>query len=166
MGGSEQDRLQLLDYYTLLGVEQGASVDLIRVAFHAFALKFHPDRHVGGPDAKITRAAEIFRRGAEAYRVLIDPETRRRYDEQLKEGKLRYEGTPVDLRRSKRPGSGVLTVNNQKAWPFFQKADKAIRAKDWATAKLNLQIALRHDPESVLLKQRLSMVEDELAKKS
>ncbi len=164
-GGQRADRLELLDYYTLLGVEENATVDAIRNAFHKFALKFHPDRHVGGPDAKLDRASEIFRRGAEAYRVLLDPESRRLYDEQLRRGRVRYDASSEDIRRSKRPGSGILTIQSTKARPFFQKADRAMRDKDWQTAKLNLQIALRHEPGNQLLEQRLSMVEAELHKK-
>jgi curved DNA-binding protein CbpA len=162
--GDGQDRLDLLDYYTLLGLEPDASMDDIRRAFHTFALKYHPDRHVGGTDAKLGRASQIFRRGAEAYRVLTDPEARRRYDEQLRLGKLRYDPNVEDLRRSKRPGSGVLAVHSPKARPFFQKADAAIRAKDWNTAKLNLRIALSHEPGNELIEARLAMVEIELQK--
>jgi len=163
----ERDRLDLLDYYTLLQIEQGATGDQVQEAWHAFALKFHPDRHVGGPEPKIERAAKIFRRGAEAVRVLLNPDTRRRYDQQLAEGKLRYDENVEDIRRSKRPGggSGILTVRSPKARPFYMKAQQAIKKKDWQTAKLNLKIAQSHEPDNELIMARLATVEAEMKRK-
>ncbi len=83
------DQLDLLDYYTLLQVDDAASTDDIRTAFHNFALRYHPDRHADTGEFNILRAAQIYRRGTEAYRVLCDPKLRREYDEGLREGKLR-----------------------------------------------------------------------------
>ncbi len=85
------DRLDLLDYYTLLSVEPTATADAVRHAFHRVALKYHPDNHTGGGPERLARANQIYRRGAEAYRVLSNPQTRREYDAQLARGALRYE---------------------------------------------------------------------------
>jgi DnaJ-class molecular chaperone len=162
----ERDRLDLLDYYTLLQIEQDATADEVQKAWHTFALKFHPDRHVGGSEPKIRRAAMIFRRGAEAVRVLLDSESRKRYDHQLATGKLRYDADVEDIRRSKRPGgggSGVLSVRSAKARPFFMKAQQAMKNKDWQTAKLNLQIAQSHEPDNELILARLATVDVALA---
>lgn len=165
-GGSGKDRLELLDYYTLLRIGEQANADEIRQAFHQFALKFHPDRHVGGAGSKVARAAQIFRRGAEAYRVLLDPETRRRYDAQLAKGKLRYDPTVKDARTSLRTaGSGILTVESAKARPFYMKALQAIKAEDWQTAKLNLKIAQQHEPGNELIESRLAIVAANLGKR-
>lgn len=156
-----RDRLEQLDYYTLLGVERDATADGIRDAFHAFALKFHPDRHVDGPSEKIARAEQIFRRGAEAYRVLLDPETRRRYDEGLRRGKLRFD---PDDEGEGRPTTSRFGVLSPKARPFASKAQQAIRSEDWKTARLNLKIALTHEPGNALLEARLAEVEKRLGK--
>ena len=155
-----RDRLELLDYYTLLSVSSDATADAIRDAFHAFALKFHPDRHVGGPPEKIARAEQIFRRGAEAYRVLLDPELRRRYERALEKGKLRLD----DDEQEEGPTTSRLGIKSPKARPFASKAQEAIRKQDWKTAKLNLQIALRHEPGNALLEARLAEVEARLRK--
>lgn len=156
------DRLDLLDYYTLLGLEQGCTMDAIRDAFHRFALKFHPDNHLGGGPEKQRRAAEIFRRGAEAYRVLSNPETRRAYDEGLARGDLRLK-PEADTGTSRRPKSGSQKVN-RKAHPFFRKAEQAIKRGDFQSAKLQLKIAKQHDPESELIDARLAFVQQELTK--
>ncbi len=134
------DRLDQLDYYTLLGVAPGANADAIREAFHTFALKFHPDNH--GGTANEARATQIFRRGTEAYRVLRDPAKRKSYDETLKEGNLRLR---EDQARPK--SSARKKPLNRRAQPFFVKAEQAFKKGQKGPAKLNLNIALQHEPD-------------------
>lgn len=154
------DRLDQLDYYTLLRVEERASADAIRAAYHEFALRYHPDRFVEATDAKRERAAQIFRRGAEGYRVLMDPQARRRYDEGLAQGKLRL---MPEERETRRPTSSVRFDVAQRARPFASKAQQAFTAGDYKTAKLNLKLALSHDPDNAWLLARLADVEKRLA---
>src|SRR4051812_39402733 len=99
-------------------------------------MRYHPDRHAGAEDEKRERAASIYRRGAEGYRVLTDPEQRRRYDQGLASGKLRYDDTVSS--GSTRPPAGPLDVKNLRARPFVQKALEMIKAGDLKGAKLNL----------------------------
>ena len=66
-------RVARVDYYTLLGVERGASADDIKRAFRKLALQYHPDRNPDDLDAE-RRFKEI----AEAYAVLSSPEERAR----------------------------------------------------------------------------------------
>lgn len=153
------DRLQLLDYYTLLGLEPSASADEVRRAFHTFALKFHPDNHASSDAAKLARATQIFRRGAEAYRVLLDPPARKLYDEGLQKGQLRL--STDQTRTSKAPKQKI----NRKAHAFFKKAQLAMKREDWQTAKLNLNIAKQHDPESTLIDETIAEVQERLAAK-
>lgn len=149
-----EDRLEQLDYYTLLGVDDGASTDAIRSAYHAFALKYHPDRHVGGSPRRLARATQIFRRGAEAYKVLIDAELRRRYDQGLARGQLRL-SRETERPPPPSPVAGYRSQIGLKARPFCQRAEQAVKAGDWATAKLNLQIALGHEPNNEEIKAKL-----------
>ncbi|MFN5356966.1 MAG: DnaJ domain-containing protein [Bacteroidota bacterium] len=62
-------------HYVVLGLGPSATAAEIRKAYHRLALRHHPDTNPG--DAS---AAERFRRLAEAYRVLSDPELRAAYD--------------------------------------------------------------------------------------
>lgn len=153
------DRLDQLDYYDLLQVETSATADDVRRAFHAFAAKFHPDRFAGAALEKRERAAQIYRRGAEAYRVLLDPEQRRVYDAQRARGKLRLD--PEETTDRGAP-TGSLAIRSPRARPFAQKASEAMKKGDWATARLNLKLALQHEPGSALLEARLAEVEQNL----
>lgn len=158
------DRLDQLDYYTLLSIEPGATADAVRDAFHVFARRYHPDRFAGAPPEKRARAAEIYRRGAEGYRVLLDPQARTAYDEGLQRGRLRFDATEA-RRDSFRPTStNRLTVKSPRARPFATKASQALKKGDLQTAKLNLRMALQHEPDNALLKARLEDVEQRLAK--
>jgi curved DNA-binding protein CbpA len=70
-----------LSYYELLGVTPKASADDVRKAFYRFAESFHPDGHATRPADEKASINTVFKRGAEAYRVLSDAQLRVRYDE-------------------------------------------------------------------------------------
>jgi len=63
------------DYYEILEVETRASTEEIKKAYRVLALKYHPDRNPGNPEAE-----EKFKEATEAYEILGDPQKRARYD--------------------------------------------------------------------------------------
>src|SRR6187551_2973920 len=68
--------MEFKDYYATLGVSKTASEKEIKQAFRKLARKFHPDVNPGDKTAE-TRFKEI----NEAYEVLGDATTRKKYDE-------------------------------------------------------------------------------------
>lgn len=64
------------DLYKILGVSKNANQDEIKSAFRKLAKQYHPDIYQG--DKK--EAEEKFKKIAEAYKVLSDPEQRKNYD--------------------------------------------------------------------------------------
>ncbi len=92
------------DYYEILGLARNASLDEIKRAYRRLAMKYHPDRNPGDPEAE-TR----FKEAAEAYEVLADSERRPMYD--------RYGHAGL---RS-RPGHDFSTLNAQDIFSMFDE---------------------------------------------
>ena len=78
------------DYYGILGIKKGASLDDIKKRFRQLALLHHPDRNPEDPIAE-----EMFKLVAEAYHVLSNHKRRRLYDHKGSEG-LKENGYRAD----------------------------------------------------------------------
>jgi len=69
------------EYYDLLHVNPDANLSDIKKAYHREALQCHPDKNLGDAEAK-----SKFQKLADAYQVLSDPESRRKYNREGKAG--------------------------------------------------------------------------------
>lgn len=63
------------DYYDILGVDKNASATEIKKAYRKKALQYHPDKNPGDAEAEA-----MFKKSAEAYEVLSNPDKKARYD--------------------------------------------------------------------------------------
>ena len=64
------------DYYEILGIGKNASAAEIKKAYRKKALEHHPDKNPGD-----SKAEELFKKSAEAYEVLSNPDKKARYDQ-------------------------------------------------------------------------------------
>ncbi len=64
------------DFYEILEVSKSASAAEIKKAYRKKALQYHPDKNPGDHNAEA-----MFKKAAEAYEVLSDPNKRSRYDQ-------------------------------------------------------------------------------------
>ena len=64
------------DFYDLLGISKGATAAEIKKAYRKKAIEHHPDKNPGDASAE-----EKFKKAAEAYEVLSDPNKKARYDQ-------------------------------------------------------------------------------------
>ena len=72
---SRRPRTEEMDYYELLGLSGSATNEEIKKAYRKLALKFHPDKNEGNPEAE-----QMFKLISRAYDVLSDPEKKEVYD--------------------------------------------------------------------------------------
>lgn len=71
-------------HYDNLNVSENAPEEVIRAAYKALAMRFHPDRNDGSTESR--RVMQILN---EAYEVLSDPAKRREYDRLLQTARTR-----------------------------------------------------------------------------
>jgi len=64
------------DFYDILGISKNASAQEIKKAYRKKAIEYHPDKNPGD-----SKAEEMFKKAAEAYEVLSDPDKKSRYDQ-------------------------------------------------------------------------------------
>jgi curved DNA-binding protein len=89
------------DYYDVLGVARNASSEDIQRTYRKLAREYHPDVN------KDPGAEERFKEVAEAYDVLSDPDTRRRYDAFGHDFRQVPEGVDADTWARARAGAGA-----------------------------------------------------------
>jgi curved DNA-binding protein CbpA len=164
-----REALDDLTYYTLFGVEPGATADEIRDAFHVFCDAFHPDRHVMRTDDERDAILTIFKRGTEAYVVLGDEALRAQYDAQLGAAASprppRITFSPLSRPPPSRgPGAIALeeSVRSPSARPFARRAEELLRSGDLRQAKLQLVKANHMDAGNETLEAALKDVEAKL----
>jgi hypothetical protein len=70
----------LEDYYAILGVDQGASPEAIKLAYRRLARETHPDRNASSTEGEKSALSLQMATLNGAYAVLSDPVQRREYD--------------------------------------------------------------------------------------
>jgi curved DNA-binding protein CbpA len=160
------ESLEDATYYTVLRVPVDATPAAIKEAFHAIALRCHPDRFVDEDDALRVAASSVFKRAVEAYRVLSRPELRAEYDRALAAGARRHDpGASMPPPASKRPP--IVTLEDLARTPaakaHCRRADVLISAGRLDDARVSLVTALQQEPENEALKDRLQAVYEALA---
>lgn len=130
------------DFYTVLGVQKGASKDDIKAAYRKLAMQFHPDRN------KSPEAEERFKEISEAYAVLSDDDKRKQYDVYGREGVYQkygqenvYSGADFqDIFRDM--GFGFGGGFDDILGAFFGGAGRGRRARRGGDLTLHLQLGL------------------------
>jgi DNA-binding response OmpR family regulator len=153
--------LDEVDYYQLLGVEPGANLQQLKASYFDLSLEFHPDRFflLRSGDLK-EKIYAIYRRIAEAYRVLADEALRRDYD-QFRQAKI----SGLDAIEPKLPPPPIPEVRLVQAQPEDVRArDLAIIAEiayvegDLDRARLFLHLARHYEPKKAPIDAALAKV--------
>ncbi len=123
------------NHFEVLNVAEDASADDVRKAFMTLAKTYHPDK-VGrrSPDL-IELAGKAFARISESHDILASPEKRQVYLAQLRRNRGQQVGN------HSQEVSRLLTAEQQ-----FQRAEEAMRRRDWAASLDAIKWALELDP--------------------
>lgn len=156
------EHLDRLDYYTLLGVAKDAPPRSVRDAFHRFAMRFHPDQHIGDDGAQ-TRAARIFKRGAEGYRVLLDAALRARYDSALGRGEVRLTQEAERKAVVAEAGTAVEVPMPPDVKPLYDRAKESFTKGDLKNAKAFLTLVTRRSTHPAVQALARDLLEAERA---
>jgi hypothetical protein len=149
-------------YYQILGVPADASPAAIKSAFHAFSLRYHPDRHVDSPEDVRPIASEIYKRAVEAYRGLT--RVRERYDRAIGRGKVRIEPWLPSTRPPPPPmRTLVMIAKTPRARKFAEKADRLISIGRLEDARIELVSACQCEPGNEELAERVQLLYHALA---
>jgi curved DNA-binding protein CbpA len=115
-----------VNYYEVLGVERSASEQEIRDRFRKLAREQHPDRYKGDDKAGSERRFQTL---TEAVNVLTNAAKRKQHDAELSSGMSK--------------GAADFT---QVAKAYMKKGVDAFKAKDFAAAYENFDMAVKHNP--------------------
>lgn len=96
----------MTDHYAILGLNKNATDSEIKAAFRKLAKIYHPDKGSTHPDAKA-----IFERILKAYNILINPSSRRRYD-----NSFNYSHSQTQQHQKTKPKN-----KQQKEWNFTEE---------------------------------------------
>ena len=152
-----------LDYYQILKLDQMAFDEDIKRAYFEESRLFHPDKYYNEPPQFQTQVTRIFKRVCEAYKVLSDKERRSIYTKQIsgpdRAKFLRFDLRVLEQEKAKKEDEGRTPMGKK----YYQLAKAAIQNKDFKGARINLQLAVKMEPQNQTFKERLKEVEDTLA---
>jgi curved DNA-binding protein CbpA len=156
------ESLESMSYYEILRVSPDASPTEIQQAFHELSLRCHPDRFVEEGPAVSAAAAAVFKRAAEAYRILRSPRFRARYDAELNRGKLKLNEHAVEEKKHYEQRTLFMIARTPRARQHAAKADELLAQGKLEDARIQLITANQHDPGNAELKERLDILYEAL----
>jgi curved DNA-binding protein CbpA len=99
---------------------------------------------VGAPEPGRSQAQAIFKRVSEAYQTLSDEKLRAHYDGELEQGETRLS---VMNRLTLKPREDGWFLKTEGGRKHYSAAKEALDAGNKPMARLNVEIALRHEGE-------------------
>jgi DnaJ-class molecular chaperone len=149
-----------MDYYQILKVDQKAFTEQIKHAYFDQSRKFHPDKYYQEDPEVVEMVSKVFKRTCEAYKVLSDANKRASYTKAIntpdRKKFLRYDPKIVDTAKKGPENEGTTSMGRK----YYQMAKTGLQNKDYNSAKINLQLAIKMEPANETFKSRLQEVEE------
>ena len=157
--------LDHLDYYAILDVGADATGAQVKDAYFKRSTAYHPDRFMQLDDPELRHQIyEIFKRATEAFKILLDPDTRGLYDKQIADTSIR----DVRYRDPKQAVEPALGEDDDLArTPAGRKyanlAERAERNGKLKSARMYLTLASQCEPLNAPLRSHLENIRSQLA---
>ena len=117
-----------VNYYTILGVPSNATTKQIRERFLQLAREQHPDRYAAEEKGE---AEAQFQQVTQAYNMLVDPDRRRQYDQDM----------------TQRTPGGEGAVSGQAARVYIKRGVEAYKKKNYQQAVDLFDRATQENPD-------------------
>ena len=156
-----------MDYYQVLKVDRKAPFPEVKKAFFRESQEWHPDRFYASTDDQLKGAVvTVYKRIAEAYAALRDPQLRVKYDQQLAGGGANR----LDRKVAAEAASGAPTADpkakNQLAQKYLTLGISAFRKGDFSGAVMNLDFALKYEPGNEGIQKKLAEAKEKQKQKA
>jgi DnaJ-class molecular chaperone len=150
-----------MDYYQILKIGQKAFTEEIKRAYFMQSRIYHPDKFFNEDPALLEMVTKIFKRVSEAYKVLSDNKKRVAYFKAIngpdRKTNLRFSAALLEQSSNGTPVDEGQTAMGRK---YYQLAKTAINNKDLNSAKINLQLASKMEPNNQTFKAKITEVEE------
>ncbi len=120
------------DYYSILGLSKHASDIEIKSAFRKLAKTYHPDKNPNDPNAK-----HLFEIILKAYNTLINPQSRKKYDDAFIHHKVTIEKNQSNNSRKKGQKEWSTTEEDIKRREYYKTQYQHIKYNTQATSTAN-----------------------------
>jgi CheY-like chemotaxis protein len=160
------EKLDSVDYYKLLQVSRNGTANAIKEAYFSCSMEFHPDRFMRLENLELkAQIYDIFKRMSEAFKVLINPESRARYDDNLS-GSPNAENLrlsePTSGRSTGTPKDPTADAASAAGKKYLHYAILAQSEGKYRSARMYLSMALQYEPDNEALQLRLEEVTQQL----
>ncbi len=148
--------LPRLNYYQLLEISPKADQGEVKKAFYKLSRDYHPDRYFRFPHENFRNAVhQIYKRIAEAYNILRSPQWREAYDRQIAEDPAKVRFSIEEEIKRQQQGGTTYDGGNGPGKRYWMAAMDALKNKNVAGAKLQLQLAVGIEPANEQFKAKL-----------
>jgi len=167
------ENMDKLSHFEFMGIEVASEEAEIKKAFVRLSKILHPDSYYGRNMGTFKKKlSELYNHLSEAYRLLLDPNTRIEYKRKLSivRGEPDWAGeeeTPEERARKNRQVAKEKRLKNNpmmsrvsKAGEFYQAGLSDLEKQKWISAANNFKMALTYDPLNELYKLQLEKVAD------
>ncbi len=142
------------NHYELLGLDQSASAEEIKLAYKEIARVYHPDSNFYSEIVKVEISPDemaVFQALTEAYNTLSNAERRAEYDKKLPKNLRGWESGGSTRMHASKPGGTEPKRRVSEAFGVFG----VVSEKKQAASQMDLELERKLQMQALVLKKRM-----------